>query len=685
MKIWKKARKLIVESKKIISNRVQSMNQSTTDTKQKETTEFKYQSKAAEIKPKAEAQSKPQSMAKGTKPEPATQSKSQSIAKETNPKPATESNSQSKAEEKKPEPAAKSKNQSTAEETKPEPATESKPQSMDKETKPKPATEPKPQSTAKETKPEPATESKPQSTAKETKPEPVADIKPQSTAAETKPEPAAQSKNQPTVAETKPLQKVQSRKEAKAKKTPKSISLETIKTELIDIDDAVVKDYQTKEGLVTVVYLSSLIDPMILHKAIILPLVNDQGEVLSSFDTMDGWNKQKILMAIVNGETVIFHHDKEEYLLAQTFSPPERAISSSENETTVIGPQDSFTESLKTNLSLIKRRIHQTGLKSKDYIIGQETNTKITIMYIEHLVNDENLKVILERIEKLDYTGYVDVVILKQLLEDNPFSPFPQYAATSRPDVVASSLLDGRIVIAMENSQSVMIAPSSFIEMFNSPEDFYNRWTTATLLRILRFTGFFITIMLTPTYISALSYHPGLLPFELLIMTQESRSKVPFPPVIEVLFIELVIEILREAGSRMPTKIGQTIGIVGGIVIGTAAVEAGLVSNTLIVLVAISALLSFLMPNFLMSNASRFVRYIFILAAGMFGLLGQMLALAWLFNHLLNLTSLGTPYMSPVIPRSWSDLKDSVIRLPLVFLQQRTAMSRSKREKKPTK
>jgi hypothetical protein len=669
MKIWKKARKLIVESKKIISNRVQSMNQSTTETKPKETTEFKNQSKAAEIKPK------PQSMDKEKKPEPATESKSQSIAKGTNPKPATESNSQSKAEEKKPEPAAKSKNQSTAEETKPEPATESKPQSTAEETKPEPATESKPQS-AKETKPEPATESKPQSTAKETKPEP---------ATETKPEPAAQSKNQPTVAETKPLQKVQSRKESKAQKTPKSISLETIKNELTDIDDAVVKDYQTKEGLVTVVYLSSLIDPMILHKAIILPLVNDQGEVLSSFDTMDGWNKQKILMAIVNGETVIFHHDKEQYLLAQTFSPPERAISSSENETTVIGPQDSFTESLKTNLSLIKRRIHQTGLKSKDYIIGQETNTKITIMYIEHLVNDENLKVILDRIEKLDYTGYVDVVILKQLLEDNPFSPFPQYGTTSRPDAVANSLLDGRIVIAMENSQSVMIAPSSFIEMFNSPEDFYNRWTTATLLRILRFTGFFITIMLTPTYISALSYHPGILPFELLIMTQESRSKVPFPPVIEVLFIELVIEILREAGSRMPTKIGQTIGIVGGIVIGTAAVEAGLISNTLIVLVAISALLSFLMPNFLMSNASRFVRYIFILAAGMFGLLGQMLALAWLFNHLLNLTSLGTPYMSPVIPRSWSDLKDSVIRFPLIFLQQRTAMSRSKREKKPTK
>ncbi|EPD51389.1 hypothetical protein HMPREF1210_01987 [Paenisporosarcina sp. HGH0030] len=465
----------------------------------------------------------------------------------------------------------------------------------------------------------------------------------------------------------------------------KPVSLASIKDELKDIDDAVFKDYQTKEGLVTVVYLSTLIDPLILHKAIILPLVNDQGEVLKSFDAMEGWNKQKILMSIVNGNTVIYHHDKLQYLKAQTFSPPVRAISSSEMESSVIGPQDAFTESLNTNLSLIKRRIQQTGLKSKEYTIGTETNTKISVMYIEHLVNDENLQRIQDRIEKLDYTGFLDITMLKQLVEDNPFSPFPQYGATSRPDVAVGSLLDGRIVIAMENSQTVMVCPSSFIEMFNSSEDFYNRWTTATLLRILRFTGFFITIMLTPMYISALSYHPGILPFELLIMIQESRSRVPFPPVIEVLFIELVIEILREAGSRMPTKIGQTIGIVGGIVIGTAAVEAGLVSNTLIVLVAVSALLSFLMPNFLMSNASRFVRYIFILAAGLFGLLGQMLALAWLFNHLLNLTSLGTPYMTPVIPRSWSDLRDSIVRFPLAFLQKRTGMSRAKKVNKPTK
>jgi spore germination protein KA len=483
-----------------------------------------------------------------------------------------------------------------------------------------------------------------------------------------------------TTAEKKPKSKKQSKTESQ--NTPESISLESIKNELNGIDDAVFKDYQTKEGVITVIYLSSLIDPLTLHKTIVLPLVTDNDRVLKSFETVDGWNKQAILLSIANGDTILYHQDQQQYLKAQTFSPPQRAISSSEMESTVIGPQDAFTESLKTNLSLIKRRIQQPGLKSNNYVIGKETNTKISIIYIEHIVNNENLNRIKERINELDYAGFIDISILKQLVEDNPFSPFPQFGMTSRPDNAVNCLLDGRIVIAMENSQSVMICPYSFIELFNSPEDFYNRWSTASLLRILRFAGFFITIMLTPMYISALSYHSGILPFELLINIQESRSKVPFPPVIEVLFIELVIEILREAGSRMPTKIGQTIGIVGGIVIGTAAVEAGLISNTLVVLVAISALLSFLLPNFLMSNASRFVRYIFILAAGLFGMLGQMLAFAWLFNHLLNLTSLGTPYMTPAIPRKWSDMYNSVVRLPLAFIQKKTGMSSAKQMNK---
>lgn len=463
------------------------------------------------------------------------------------------------------------------------------------------------------------------------------------------------------------------------------VNISLIKNALEDIDDAVYKEYQTARGLVTIIYLNSLIDSLVLHKTVVSPIVSNNDQIIEAYEQLDDNNLHDTLMVITEGNTLIYLHNEQKFLKANTYSPPHRSIMASEIESTVVGPQDAFTESLKINLSLIKRRIHQPGLKSKDRIIGKETNTKISIVYIEHLVNNENLQRLEQRINEIDYDHFIDITILTQLIEDKPFSIFPHLGMTSRPDAACNYLLDGRIIIAMENSQSVMICPFSFFEMFKSPEDYYNRWGTSSLLRMIRFIGFFITILLTPLYISALSYHQGILPFEILMVLEESRSGVPFPPVIEVLFIELVIEVLREAGSRMPSKIGQTIGIVGGIVIGTAAVEAGLVSNTLIVLVATSALLSFLLPTFLMSNASRVVRYLFILAAGLFGLLGQMLALVWLFNHLLNLTSLGTPYMSPVIPRSWSDLYDSIIRFPLMFIKKRKGIARAKQVKLDSK
>ncbi|WP_019413416.1 spore germination protein [Paenisporosarcina sp. TG20] len=482
--------------------------------------------------------------------------------------------------------------------------------------------------------------------------------------------------------------------ESKEKSSPngaqskdEKVTLVAIKNAFGDIDDAVFKDYQTANGLVTIIYLNTLIDSTVLHKTVISPIMNNSDQLIQVLDHVISTDLRTMLMEISDGNTLIYLHEEQRFFKASTFSPPQRSIMTSEIESTVLGPQDSFTESLKTNLSLIKRRIHQPGLKSKDRVIGNETNTKISIMYMEHIVNKENLQRLEQRIKEVDEANllFIDITILTQLIEDNPFSPFPHMGMTARPDLAAHFLLDGRIVVAMENSQNMLVCPVSFLEMFKSPEDYYSRWTTATLLRLIRLVGFFITIMLTPTYISAVTYHPGIIPFDLVLILEESRSKVPFPPVIEVLLIELIIEVLREAGARLPTKIGQTIGIVGGIVIGTAAVEAGLLSNTLIVLVATSALLSFLLPSFLMSNSSRVIRYIFILAAGLFGLLGQMLALAWLVIHLLNLTSLGTPYLAPFIPRKLSDLYDTVIRFPLKFIQKRKGISRPQQENLETK
>jgi spore germination protein KA len=420
-----------------------------------------------------------------------------------------------------------------------------------------------------------------------------------------------------------------------------------------------------------------------LHQIVIAPLLQSKANVLQTAEVIEKSDLSNIISSIAEGNTILYFHVEELYLSIKTFSAPTAAISDTDTESSVIGPQNAFTESLETNISLIKRRIQNPNIKIQNFVLGSETNTKVSVLYMDDIVNKENLDIVIKKIEKVDHLAFNDISILQQLMDNHPFSPFPQYHETVRPDIAVSGLLDGRIVVAMENSKGVIICPVSFFELFISPEDYYNRWTTASLLRALRFFGFFLTIILTPTYISILTYHPEMLPFNVLLNLQESRGKVPFSPFMEVLFMELVIEILREAGSRMPTKIGQTIGIVGGIVIGTAAVEANLVSNTLIVIVAVSALLSFLPPNFIMSNSSRFVRYLFIFAAGLFGLYGQMIAFAWLFHHLLSLTSLNTPYLTPLIPRKWTDLFDSVIRMPTLFLKYKPGITRAQTKKKP--
>ncbi|WP_342514942.1 spore germination protein [Sporosarcina sp. FSL K6-1522] len=465
----------------------------------------------------------------------------------------------------------------------------------------------------------------------------------------------------------------------------KNVLIEAVFRQLEEVSDVVRKEMITPHGMVTVIYISSLVDHLRFKEMVATPLFNRKEDVSQTAEVIKPATDTNLLACIIEGNTLLYVHEKARYFKVYTYSPPASAITQSDTESTVSGPRDAFTESLQTNLSLVKRRIKNSNLKSKNYVIGTETHTNVSILYIDSIVNPEHLNRVCTKLDTLTWPGFADITTVSQLMEEHRFSPFTQYHMTERPDSTIGYLLDGRIIIMMDNSPGVLICPSTFFEFFQSPEDDFNRWTTATLLRCLRFFGFFLTIMLTPFYISALSFHPEMLPFEVLINLQESRSRVPFPPVIEVLFMELVIEVLREAGTRMPTKIGQTIGIVGGIVIGTAAVEAGLVSNTLIVLVAISALLSFLPPSFTMSNSSRVIRYLFIISAGLFGLYGQMIAFAWLMHHLLSLKSLGEDYMAPVLPRKWSDFVDSVIRLPTPFQKYKKGVSRAVTDKKEGK
>lgn len=465
-----------------------------------------------------------------------------------------------------------------------------------------------------------------------------------------------------------------------------TITLEAVQENLHRIDDVQFIDfYLPNKELVTLINIKTLVKSSTLHRMVLEPLSLNMDQhpedLLKTAIVMDSNELPRLLHHIASGFTILFFHEQGLILAIDTNSTPERSISTPENETTVLGPQDSFTESLETNISLVRRRIRSIHLKSKIFLIGTETRNSIGVLYMENIANPENVQRVIHRLQNVEYDGFTGLPSLSQVIEDKPYSPFPQFFITSRPDNTAKQLLDGRVVVILNGSPEAIITPSTFLEMFLSIEDFYNRWPTATLLRCIRFFGFFVTIFLTSTYVSVLTYHPEMLPPAMLILLSESRSKVPFPPLFEVLIMELVIEILREAGARMPSKIGQTLGIVGGIVIGTAVVEAGLASNILIVVISVSALLSFLPTNLQMANSARFMRYIFIIMAGIFGMYGQTISLAWMLAHLSEVTSLGNPYMGP-FPRKFTDLANSVIRAPFSYLISRSGISRAKKELK---
>lgn len=260
---------------------------------------------------------------------------------------------------------------------------------------------------------------------------------------------------------------------------------------------------------------------------------------------------------------------------------------------------------------------------------------------------------------------------LAELIEDNPYSLFPQFVLTERPDSVASQILQGRCVVVVDRSPSVLVAPVGFFSYFQNIDDYSSRWSIATFLRLLRLFAFITAAFLPAVYIGIVSYHFEIIPMKLLLTLGESRGQVPFPPFVEAIIMEITLEMLREAGVRLPAPVGQTVGIVGGIVLGQAVVQAGLISNVMVIVVAFTAISSFILPNYDMVAAVRLIRFGLMILASLFGFVGIIVGLMVMIAHLLTLKSLGMPYGTPFAPVRFSDWKDTLIRAPLWLMKKR--------------
>ncbi|NQX66449.1 spore germination protein [Paenibacillus alba] len=449
-------------------------------------------------------------------------------------------------------------------------------------------------------------------------------------------------------------------------------SVPQIWKELNESLDFVCYEHKTKSEPYFIGYLNSLVDSQVLHRDILGHLTEDSNisledlyhlipvaekEISSDSKTIQG--------NLLQGYVAVQHglQDHSTILVKASLSKG-RQVTEPQVEFTVEGSKEAFVESLDINLNLIRKRVPVPELRVKEITLGTASKAKVAVCYIEGTTNEQYVNTCIQRIEDVEFDVFSDITLLQQMIEDNSNSIFPQTVGTERPDYVAWALISGQICILMDGSPTAVFAPVNLGIFFISYEDYFLPWIIGSFMRLVRMTSVVFSIFATPLYVAVMTYHGQGISNIFLPTIISSRLNVPFPPVVEVLIMELVIELLREAGARLPSKIGQTIGIVGGIVLGTAAVEASITSNFLLIIVALSALASFTTPIFRMSATIRVLRFPFIIAAQIWGILGIFIVMLAVITHLLRLTSLGMPYLVPFYPFRTSDMFDSIIRSP---------------------
>lgn len=380
---------------------------------------------------------------------------------------------------------------------------------------------------------------------------------------------------------------------------------------------------------------------------------------------------QDVYSSILTGNTTLLINGHSMGLSFSTQGGERRNVQEPVAQSVIRGPREGFNESLQTNVSLIRRKIKDPNLWLEQMKIGRVTRTDVGIMYIKGIVSDKLIAEIQQRLERIDTDGIFESGYIESFIEDENFTVFPTMMNTERPDTAAAALLEGRVVIIVDGSPFVLVVPALFIQFFQSAEDYYQRADVGSLLRLLRFFSFFISLIAPSVYIAVATFHHEILPRTLLISLSSSAEGVPFPAFIQVLMLEIMFEFLREAGVRMPKTIGQAISIVGALVLGEAVIKAGLIAPAILIVVSVTAISNFMIPAFNMGIAIRILRFVFMSLAATLGYFGIVMGLVAMLLHLSSLRSFGIPYMAPVAPFINVDQKDALIRMPHWALSKR--------------
>jgi len=380
----------------------------------------------------------------------------------------------------------------------------------------------------------------------------------------------------------------------------------------------------------------------------------------------------QVITQLFKGNGVLLVNGVDSAFIVGTPGQGLRSIDEPKVETAIRGPHDGFIENLRQNVSLVRRRIRHPSLKVELISVGERSQQDVAVLYVDGVVDPKLVEEVRSRLKCITIDAILDAGYIEQLIEDDWLSPFPQLLMTERPDKVTSAILEGRVAVLVDHSPGALIIPGTLDSFFHAPEDHYSRWFASSVIRSVRFIGTFLALVTPGVYVAVTSFHPDLVSSSLILSVAATRERVPFPAVVEAFFMLATLELLREAGIRLPAPIGQTIGIVGALVIGQAAVAAGIVSSIMVVIIAFTAISSFTMPSYEMGLAFRFFAPWVLISAGILGLYGLVMAMLFILTHLSSLKSFGVSYLAPWAPRrTGALLRDTLVRSPLVYQSSR--------------
>ncbi len=404
---------------------------------------------------------------------------------------------------------------------------------------------------------------------------------------------------------------------------------------------------------------------------------------VTPFETME-----EAAQGMLTGDAILFVDGYPKALKISDKGYPNMGVTEADSEKVIRGSNEGFADSIKVNTALIRKRVRSTKVKVKEMRPGVRSHTNVNLVYMEDLAYPEIIAEVEKRLNRYEIDGVLDSGVIEQLAEEKWYSPFPQFQTTQRPDRAAMAILEGRVVVLSDNSPVALILPTDYNSFIKTSDDYYNRWEVATFGRLLRYIASFFAMTFPGLYLAVTNFHTQVLPTTLLLSFQAARQGVPFPAVFEVLLMEISFELLREAGVRLPGAMGNTIGIVGGLIIGQAAVEANLVSPIVVIIVAFTALCSFAIPNEEFAFSFRILKFVFIAVCAWLGYFGFLISLLMVLIHLSHLTSFGIPYLMPFVGpelTGYEDQRDFLWRFPLRRITKRPIYAKRDKRTKLTR